>query len=155
MRTPESLLRGVSANSGFRVSPALTYNIAFLLSEFLRVWNHQFEVEVTNHAEPRCWWRNKVQTVLGLNLLCATDYFGYGKGAKMPHKSCCPLRAWGVGSLQPLLLSPQTSFSRDAHLNLQKPLSYCKLSILLDFELLEVNANENQAFNGVSPPCAC
>lgn len=101
---------------------ALTNDIPFLLSEVCSVWNHQFEVEVRNHAEPRCWWRNKVQTVWGLNLLCATDYFGYGKGAKLPDKSHFPLWAVRRRYLQPPLRDA-AAVCRDACLLYGSPLT--------------------------------
>lgn len=50
----ESFLWSISANPGFFVSPGLDYDIIFLVSEILSVWNLQFEIEVRNHAEPRC-----------------------------------------------------------------------------------------------------
>lgn len=42
-------------------------------------------------------WKNKVQTVLGLNLLCATDYLECRKGAKLP---LVVLSTLGSGYLQ-------------------------------------------------------
>lgn len=131
---------------------ALTNDITFLLSEVCSVWNLQFEVEVRNHAEPRCWWRDKVQMVWKPNLLCAIDYFGDGKEDKLPGKhtfhfglcwvGICSYRSWVL-----------TRSFRDACLNIQKFLSYSKLSIFPVFELLEVNRDENQAFNIFLLPC--
>ena len=50
----------------------------------------------------------KSKQFLGLNLLCATNYFGYGKGTKLPHKSRFPPGAVCSRYLQSLLPSALT-----------------------------------------------
>ena len=57
IRTSESFLCGVFKLTLACMLPlALTDDITFLLSEVWEsVWNCQFEAEVRNHVEPRCW----------------------------------------------------------------------------------------------------
>lgn len=132
---------------------ALTNDTAFLLSEVCSVWNLQFEVEVRNHAEPRCWWRDKVQMVLGLNFV-QLIILEMGKRPSCPashafHFGLC----WVVGICSHCSWVLRL-FLRDACLNIQKFLSDSKLPIFSVFELLEVNRDENQAFNIFFLPCS-